>query len=50
MSARDHKRRVKEAPLIMELSPTLNRDGGMELPPIYGALKWSRDLRSSRDR
>lgn len=42
------KSQVKEALLIKELSPKLKRDSSLDLTPMYGALIWSRGVRSSR--
>ena len=44
LASEDHKdkRWVKEVMLI-KLNPTLNRDGGLDLPLVYGAIQWSRD-------
>ena len=33
-----HSRKIKEALFIQEVKPNLNRDGGFELPRIYGEL------------
>ena len=43
------KRRVKEAINIKQRRPSLNRDEGMELPPVYDTLLLSRDQTMSCD-
>ena len=46
--SQEKKSQVKEALLFKELSPKLKRDSSLDLTPMYGALIWSRGVRSSR--
>ncbi|XP_052268226.1 uncharacterized protein LOC127869610 [Dreissena polymorpha] len=43
------KRRVNGAIHIKQRRPSLNRDGGLELPPVYNSLLGSRGHPTSRD-
>ena len=43
---RKHMFEVNGASFIRKSSPTLNRDRGLKIPPVCGARKWSRGLRS----
>jgi len=46
--AHNTTRKIKEAIHIKQKRPRLNRDGGMDLPPVYDALLLSRELTKSR--
>ena len=43
------RRKIHEAIVIRETCPKINRDQGLQLPPIYNKIL-SRDLSRSRDR